>query len=199
MELVHRFEADNNLQSGPLKEAVVAELNKYKYPASIISGIPDNNITSLLSHEASHHLLRASSLYGYKLRDALHDRIDSKLLFHADKTSFSKSNSYVDIQMLTKSMRLVQRTQPKSYLEKLYSHILPTSSIPKHILAQQKFIVYNTRGVDTGGTIALNMLYLHLKYLGYNVLLCNDVNFDSHECTTPSGMVLYMYVYMLYS
>ena len=38
------------------------------------------------------------------------------------------------------------------------------------------FIIYQTRGVHTGGTVALQLLYERVKELGYPVVLCNDTN-----------------------
>lgn len=59
--------------------------------------------------------------------------------------------------------------------------------IPFFIVSKQLIIIYQSRFVHTGGTIALNYLYLRLKLLKYNVLLCNEINHDDAECSSPDG------------
>jgi hypothetical protein len=54
------------------------------------------------------------------------------------------------------------------------------------------FIVYQTRGVATGGTVALTDLHAHITALGYPTLLCNESNHQSLTCVDPplSAVVL---------
>jgi len=47
------------------------------------------------------------------------------------------------------------------------------------------FIVYQTRGVATGGTVALTDLHAHLMALGYPTLMCNESNHESLTCVDP--------------
>ena len=49
-----------------------------------------------------------------------------------------------------------------------------------------RIIIYQTRGVYTGGTVALALLAERLSVLGYNVLLCEDPNRLSDPCAKPS-------------
>jgi hypothetical protein len=62
------------------------------------------------------------------------------------------------------------------------------SVIPEFIRTRQnrarghKIIVYQTRGVHTGGTVALQLLADRLSALGYDTLLCEDHNRQSSEC-----------------
>ena len=50
-----------------------------------------------------------------------------------------------------------------------------------------RIIIYQTRGVYTGGTVALALLAERLDVLGYNVLLCEDHNRLSEPCARPSS------------
>ena len=50
-----------------------------------------------------------------------------------------------------------------------------------------RIIIYQTRGVYTGGTVALALLAERLDVLGYNVLLCEDHNRLSDPCARPSS------------
>lgn len=64
------------------------------------------------------------------------------------------------------------------------SNSLPSKSIlPEYLRSSRKIIFYQTRNAVTGGTIALQLLYERLIYLGYDTLMCDDTNFQSLDCT----------------
>jgi hypothetical protein len=52
-----------------------------------------------------------------------------------------------------------------------------------------KLIVYQTRGVYTGGTVALQLLADRLSALGYDTLLCEEHNRQSPECANRQSSV----------
>lgn len=52
---------------------------------------------------------------------------------------------------------------------------------------RHRIIIYQTRGVNTGGTTALRLLYDRLVVLGFNALLCQDENRLTSQCADPSG------------
>ncbi len=184
---VCNFESAHNLESGPLKNAIASELEKYGYPAHIINrgASMEHYPEEIHSVEAYQNLVRASCAYNYMTNDARRDKPSSKILFHSERVTSHSTNTHTDLQLLTKAKR-TKETDP-SLTETLWSNILHKSHIPSSVRNKQKFIVYNTRGVFTGGTIALTMLYLQMLHLGYNVTHCHESNFDSDECTTPSG------------
>jgi hypothetical protein len=41
-----------------------------------------------------------------------------------------------------------------------------------------------------GGTAAMELFYLRLKSLGFNVLFCNETNKDSQPCMNPKASEL---------
>jgi len=71
------------------------------------------------------------------------------------------------------------------YNNYINNNLVNVSSLLPEYLRQndQKIILYQTRNAITGGTIALQLLYERLYYLGYNTLLCDESNYQSLECT----------------
>ena len=68
-----------------------------------------------------------------------------------------------------------------------------------------RLIIYQTRGVYTGGTLALQLLYERVRDLGYNALVCDEGSKDTKECSDPSRkymhrivFVRHVYVWVLY-
>lgn len=62
--------------------------------------------------------------------------------------------------------------------------------LPEFLLRSTDIIIYQSLGVSTGGTTAMNILHSTLQRLGFRVLLCNDSNKQSKECRRPSGLVV---------
>jgi len=76
-----------------------------------------------------------------------------------------------------------EREVPSSEADAALPHLI-SKGVLAHKMAHQ-VIVYQTRGVTTGGTIALVDLHSHLKRLGYRTLLCDDHNQDALTCVDP--------------
>lgn len=64
------------------------------------------------------------------------------------------------------------------------------SLLPAELLRRQTLKVLQSRGVRTGGTVALQLLAERATRLGFPTVLCDEPNRFSHDCARPDGLSL---------
>lgn len=62
------------------------------------------------------------------------------------------------------------------------AHLQQRSSLPEYLLQKNRLVLYQSLGVRTGGSIALELLHREIALLGFNISYCHDLNKDSPEC-----------------
>jgi hypothetical protein len=60
------------------------------------------------------------------------------------------------------------------------------SSLPEFLLQKNRLVLYQSLGVRTGGSIALELLHREIAMLGFNISYCHDLNKESPECLSRS-------------
>jgi len=164
-----------------IRESVISELSKYKYPHDIINGQSDDYFQRKLpAYVAVQSLFQSSfndTLSSKFVEQMLHDSSVSRPIFTGDSEGFVPTNPHIDAQMLLSS-----RYQDQG------KHItLKPSSVPAFIRARQRILIYQSKGTYTGGTIALELLKEQFVRLGYDCVLCDSTNLEDTRCTSPSG------------
>jgi hypothetical protein len=122
-----------------------------------------------------------TSAVNYETTEILHgiakDTKERNIYFLGDGNSYERTNLFVDI--LQRQFRSNSRYRQADFLPSL---------VPDALKRQFKIIVYQTRNVATGGTVALDSLFEALQALGFNALRCGDGNHGSPECTELTGL-----------
>ena len=186
-QVVKSYSMQHGLNVTRLCDAVFAMLNQYAYPYDqvgssscvdefdqpplVSSGIRASEIIqSRLQNAAVFHADHSVSA-----KEIFMDDKDKPIYFIGHKKAFRKSNAHIDSTWLMSKRKGGSGAQTVA------------ASIPSSIRALQKFIVYQTRFVRTGGTTALFMLHKELVELGYSTVLCGEDNHATLECSQPTG------------
>ena len=106
------------------------------------------------------------------------DAKDRRIYFLGSGNALDKTNLFVDV--LQRQFRSNSRYRPGDFLPSL---------VPDVLRRQFKIIVYQTRKVATGGTVALDSLFEALQALGFDAVRCGEDNYGSPECTELTGLL----------
>lgn len=163
---------------------------------------PDvNRIHTISSYEASNILLQASIMSHYpdiNRSVSTKDLMDKPIFFVPSPTNdhnkYYTNNPLIDINSLFAEYKAMHRPDivgPDGVGSDIYSVAWNyPSKLPAFIRNNKKrrIIIYQSRGVYTGGTIALEDVYKTLLRLGYedesSVVMCHDDNFDAEVCSS---------------
>ena len=124
------------------------------------------------------------------VREIMEDSIEKRVYFIGSANAVVVTNPHVDIllQQFNSTYRVHHESEAGAPSVESFSVEKVRSLLPARFRTKVTVIIYQTRGVDTGGTVALNSLYETLLKLGYNVTRCWNDNHLSHECTNLMGI-----------
>jgi len=173
----HGFESERNT----LHSLVLKELESQEYPDEVLFGnsLQSDNHIHITSIKASRKLSKLSTISTFDSKPS--ERIERQY-FHGDQFVNSykfKSHIIDDFKFLDINNKNSSQTHK---LEK-------STSVPFAIRSKQLFIIYQSKGAFTGGTIALKTFYERLTVLGFPAFLCNDSNANHTYCQHPPGLL----------
>jgi len=157
-----------------LENAVREKLEVLSFnPILIKQGSNDNNDSNIIDEEINNNEM--IKLYSEKIIQEMNNVLSNKSNIYNENEK--------DVLLFTIGHGKHSRKYYNTYnINK--ANLLPSKSIlPEYLRNNRKIIFYQTRNAITGGTIALQLLYERLTYLGYDALMCNDTNFQSIDCT----------------
>ena len=200
--LVRNFEESHGFPQNGLRDLVQKQLARYAFPLHIVHAEDEvdefpNEEKDVLVHEAVKSLFRnqiisfdeevnGNDIGGYC--SAVDDRggartcLGDDLFFVGETHLYRHSHPRKTSEWL---FRLQQFSSGQGSDE--YSSWLPQSIVPRILRQSQQFIIYQSLGADTGGTIALQILHKQLVQLGYRAILCDEKNMEDKHCLFPSN------------
>lgn len=213
--ILESFVNVHNLSKEDLQLVVLREFVKYKYSVMLFqpdmiyerSFVSCFNVTmNILSYltrkfESKMVLLRSSN-HNFQI-DSFPTRSSyNRLLFLGSYSTAFITNPYIDIRELlwetrrnrsnnlfinlnlshiSLSSKLSNQIQTNGY--KYLSYL--QSNVPKFIRKNRLIILYQNKGANTGGTMALFTLHEKLVELGFDSYLCDDSTSSNMICTQP--------------
>jgi hypothetical protein len=189
-DLCRKYEDDNQIDTGIICELVFDYLKSHHYPDMVL--FPDKNIPEKLSFPSyvPVQLFLAASQRSSKYRyELLNDKNTLRdLVFSYDRHRHLRSNPHIDAQLLLKERSLHQPTSSRlSSRSSTKDSIFGESLIPAFIRQAVPILIYQSKGADTGGTLALSLLHQTFAALGYRSLLCDESNEGDGRCAHPTG------------
>jgi hypothetical protein len=201
-----KFEEDFGLPHNILTDTVLSELENLKYPDDIINGYRfEAGGSDIYSYSAVHSLFKSiadstSENSGEKLTEHIeYDSLHNRLVFTTGRSAFRPSSPNVDFQQLLLDHLGGGGMEAGASIG--FDASTPMPMPPPHpnngfhnslslarSLSKQRFLIYQSKGAFTGGTVALQLLQRQFQKAGVECVLCDSLNEDDSRCSHPSGM-----------
>jgi hypothetical protein len=188
------FEERFEIPPGYVCESVRNDLEKFQYPLHIINGLETSRNSPVFGVDASHSILSSlfdaggtAAMGGANREMVLSDHKANRLVFGGEYSSHVPSNPHIDAHLLLQEKESLHPSHSSSSRGGKGGALSQTSTIPSFLRKKQQFIIYQSKGFYTGGTVALELLHKQLLSLGYESLLCDLSNENDSRCSQPPG------------